>query len=374
MPLTFLDTDPTACFARLKAVFEAHAGRVLYPAQVENLLLKALAYADSERRIATQFAAEQNLVIYAVGAHLDALGANMETPRLAPAPAECSVAFALAEPSPLGTSIPAGTRVQSADGIFVFETLNPAYVIKGRAASSPVLARCAAPGKAANGLEPGVLCCIKPLEGHPLPGVTAANTTITGGGGDLETDDAYRARLLLSPARWGGGTASGYRLAALTASAEVSDALAVAGEQPGDIRIYVLAKNGDPPGPLLAKVSIRCNADDVRLIGDHVTVAAAVAVPYAIRATIKVRSNQDPAEIQDKVRALALAYAAEKAAKLGADVTPTQVLLALSPVKEAIYTVELQEPAAILEIGANEWAQLSTEPEITLDPTGTIDE
>ena len=370
MGLTFLDTDPAACFARLKAVFEGYSGRVLYPAHVENLLLKVLAYADSERRIATQFAAEQNLINFAVGAHLDALGANIETPRLQPAPAECMVAFTLALPSPLGTSIAAGTRVQSADGQFVFETLNPAYVIRNRDRSSSVQARCINVGKAANGLEPGVLCCIAPA----IAGVSGANVTTTGNGGDLENDEAYRARLLLSPARWGGGTASGYRLAALTANTEVADALAVQGEQQGDIKIYILAKNGRAPEPLRALVERRCNADDVRLIGDSVSVDHAEAKPYHIRATIKVRSNQDPAEIQDKVQALAHAYAAEKSARLGADVTPTQVLLALSPVKEALYTVELHEPSEIIEIGASEWAQLDGDPEIILDPTGVADE
>jgi phage-related baseplate assembly protein len=378
MGLDFLETGASALFDRFKAVFEAASGRVLYPAQVENLLLKVLAYVDSERRIATQYAAEQNLVEYAAGPHLDALGANLETPRLQPRPAQCDVAFALSAPGPALARFPAGTAVKTADGVIAFATLADAWIPAGQVESRPVPAQCLEPGAHANGLAPGVLCCLAPA----AEGRSASNATETGGGGGLESDEAYRARLLLAPARFGGGTADGYRLAALGASPDVADALAVQARSDqagaadasgavcapdGNIVVYVRSRAGDPPQSLLDLVNARCNSDAVRLIGDWTAAAPARRVPYEVRARLRVRRGHDHAVTLGRVRELLLAFGAAHSARLGMDVTPTQILLSLAPLSDAIYGIDLVEPAADLEIAPDAWACL-TDVAVDADP------
>jgi phage-related baseplate assembly protein len=236
-------------------------------------------------------------------------------------------------------------------------------------------------------LAAGTLCCLDPS----TPGATAASVTATYGGGDTETDAAYRARLLLAPARHGGGTADGYRLAALSTSPDVIDALAVrhigrAGSAPdgepspdapsgadtGNILLYVMAKDGiEASQGLCAMVEARCNRSDVRLIGDWITAVPASTVPYTISAAVTLRHGNDAAEILDKARALAHAFGATHNTALGADVTPTQITLALAPLADAIYTIDLQRPAATIEIGKSEWAKLEG-VEITL--AGVVDE
>jgi phage-related baseplate assembly protein len=145
----------------------------------------------------------------------------------------------------------------------------------------------------------------------------------------------------------------------------VVDALAVNGQERGDIEIYVLSDEGEPSQELLATVKEKCNRDDVRLIGDYVNAIPAVRREYAIRAEITVYDTHDPEIVLDKVSILAAEYARAHKSRLGADVTPTQVLLALSPVGEGLYHVNLLEPSEILDIGPNEWAQ-ATQIEITL--------
>jgi len=356
--LTFLETDPATLFQRLKTVFELHAGRTLYPAQIENLLLKTLAYVDSERRIATQYAAEQNLVAYATGPHLDALGANLETPRLQPSKARCAVAFALAAPAPQGLTIPAGTRIKTPDGKFTFETLVPADFYAGATTAQPVQAQCIETGAQANGIPAAQINTLAPA----MEGVTASNTSTPTGGGDLETDEAYRTRLLLAPARFGGGTADGYRLAALGASPEVADALAVQGAQPGDVQVYILAKDPEASdlGDLCLAVQARLNAPDIALIGDQIHVDPATAVSYTIAADLTLAPGHDRDLTRDRAAALARAFADAHAARLGIDVTPTQILLALAPLADAIYTINLRQPAATIALQANEWPHLAS--------------
>jgi len=360
--LEFLNTKADGILKGIKTTFEGASNRTLYPAQTENLLLHTLAYRETLLRHDIQHCAEQNLVAYAIGEHLDALGVMMDTPRLQPTAAECRVRFTLDTPSQSGRSFGAGTRVTTEDGKVAFETLDAAYVISGHSASSVVVARCTALGTGGNGLDAGVVCAIDPA----IEGVSVENITGTEGGGDLESDRAYRERLSLSAARFGcGGSAKAYRYWALSSSSLVADALAVNGAERGDILIYILSNEGDPSVELLATVREVCNQNDVRLIGDRIDAVAAIRREYSIRAEVTVFDSHDSEIVLDKVRALAAEYALAHRARLGADITPTQVMLALGPLRDGIYNVNLIEPHEIISIGEAEWAEC-TEIDIRL--------
>lgn len=71
---SFIDRDPVAITAELKASWEVTTGKTLYPGQVESLLLDLLAYRETLIRIGIQEAAKQNLVAYANAPMLDYLG------------------------------------------------------------------------------------------------------------------------------------------------------------------------------------------------------------------------------------------------------------------------------------------------------------
>jgi len=353
--LEFLNTKTDGILKAIKSTFEGTSKRTLYPAQTENLLLHTLAYRETLLRHDIQWCAEQNLVAYAIGEHLDALGVMMDTPRLQPTAAECRVRLTLDVPTLPGRSFAAGTRVTTEDGKVAFETLDACYVITGQTVSNIVSARCTALGTGGNGLDKGVICAIDPL----IEGVSVENITGTEGGGDLESDRAYRERLSLSAARFGcGGSAKAYRYWALSASSLVADALAVrSGMDDGNIYIYVLSTDGDPSPELLKKIEDTCNHDNVRLINDYVRAFPAAKRCYEINAEITVYDRHDPEIILDKVRVLANEYRLAKRAKLGADITPTQVLLALGGVADGLYHVNLIEPADIVVVSEAEWAE-----------------
>jgi phage-related baseplate assembly protein len=360
--LSFLDKAPDMVLKDIIDYWQSISGRVLYPSQVENLEMHTLAYRESLLRNDIQRCAEQNLVEYAIGEHLDALGAMLACRRLQPTAAECRVQFSLDAPSLAGRSFPAGTIITTADGKFSFETLMPAYVISSKTESSVVKARCTEVGRAANGFGPGILCCLDPLE----EGVEAANVTATEGGSAIETDGAYRERLLLAPASLGcGGTTSGYRYWARSASPLVLDAWPVRGAERGDIYVYVLAEGGTPSQELLAAVQDVCNSDDVRIINDYVIAKPALKQEYAIKAEITVYDTCNSDEALDRAIQLAYEYERKQRTKLGMDVTPTQIMMALSPVGERLYNVHLIEPAGIVEVGDYSFPA-ATEIEVTL--------
>lgn len=70
----FLSTSTAATLAAVIAGMESAIGKTLYAAQLERLLCDVIAYREVLLRLAIQASVEQNLVDYATGARLEALG------------------------------------------------------------------------------------------------------------------------------------------------------------------------------------------------------------------------------------------------------------------------------------------------------------
>src|SRR5215470_11770126 len=126
-PVFVNDTDglePNAILADMIAAFESAAGRTLYPAQVERLLINLYAYRESLVRNAIQYAAQQNLLAFAVFPMIDYLGGLLGVTRLAAQPAVTTVQFTLSQPLTVEFKIASGTQLGSSDGQVVFATDN----------------------------------------------------------------------------------------------------------------------------------------------------------------------------------------------------------------------------------------------------------
>src|ERR1700686_4766159 len=116
-PPTFInDADglnPNLILADMVAAFQAAAGRTLQPAQVERLLIDLFAYRESLVRNAVQYAAQQNLVAFAIFPMLDYLGGLVGVTRLQAQSAVTSIQLTLSNPLSVDYSVAAGTRVGS---------------------------------------------------------------------------------------------------------------------------------------------------------------------------------------------------------------------------------------------------------------------
>lgn len=130
---------------------------------------------------------------------------------------------------------------------------------------------------------------VTPAQPNALPPVSAV----------WETDDALRERTQMAMEGLStAGPRNAYILHARNASGRVADASAIS-PAPACVTVSVLAVDGDgsPDEELLNLVRVALNDEDVRPLGDRLTVQAAQVLPYTINATIHMGSLTAEAEL-----------------------------------------------------------------------------
>ncbi len=353
--------DPNLVLADMIAQFEAAAERTLQPAQVERLLINLYAYRESLVRNAIQYAAQQNLLAFAIFPMIDYLGQLVGVTRLAAQSAITTLEFTLSSVLTVAITIAEGTLAGTADGQYSFAT-TAALAIPAGTLSGTVTASAVQPGPGANGYLAGQ---VNTLLGPSATIASVNNTTVTAGGSFPETDDHLRSRIQAAPNQFSvAGPAGAYRFFALGVDPSIVDAQIVS-PAPGQVNVYILtgpvtiqpqtAPNsaGVAGTPLLERVSSALSADSVRPLTDTVSVFAVTEVDYQIAATVTLYSDADPVATMTAATDAAVQYALELAAKVQRDIVPSQVIAALSVA--GVYEVSLTAPA-YTQLSAGQWA------------------
>lgn len=174
----------------------------------------------------------------------------------------------------------------------------------------------------------------------------------------LESDDALRARIVLSlEAYTTAGSRGSYVFHALSASGEVKD-VGVASLEPGTVNVAVLSRggNGEASPELLQAVVRALNAEDVRPLCDTVSVRSAEIVGYTISATLQIEAGAGRTEVMDAVTSAARAFV-DEAHQLGRDVNRSAIVAALH--QPGVLKVTLASPDRDIDIAWNQAAHCS---------------
>lgn len=226
-----------------------------------------------------------NLLRYAQGEVLDALGERVDTPRLQKKPAAMTVRYTLETAREISTVIPTGYRT-TPDGVGVFATVKaltiPAGAMHGDVRAS-LLGENGADSVAYNGIPAGTAMAMM----DRVMGVANVVTLEDAAGGqDQEQDDLYRERIRLAPSRFTTtGTADAYLYHARSATTLVADA-GVRQAAPGEVEIAILVtKDAPDPGAAVRTVFDYVSDAKRRTLTDRVTVREAEEAPYGITLT-----------------------------------------------------------------------------------------
>lgn len=322
--LHFCETDPAVVERDLFGLYERITGLTLAPGNPERLFIEAVATLLAMQRVLIDESARSQLLAYATGEHLDHLGAWVSTQRLAATPAKDVLRVELAGVQGAAWSAPQGTRV-TPNGTLLFAT-DAALVIPAGQTVGEVGITCLAEGTAGNGYLAGQIARLV----DPLAFVASVgNRDGTSGGADVETDDNFRERIQLAPAQYSvAGPEDSYRFWVRSAHQLIKD-VAVESPAPVEVELYPLLADGAvPEQSMLDLVSATVLQKSRVPLTDRVSVKAPVVVQYSLELTwwLEARQSASLTPITTAVNAAVASFAAWQRAKLGRDITPSELI------------------------------------------------
>lgn len=318
--INFVSTDAGQILNDLIKQFESALNQTLYPGDERRIFLQELAQVIIGLKSNINDSAKQNLLRYATGEKLDALGEFYNTPRIPAQKAKTTLRFTLSSAQTNNITIPAGTRV-TPDGQIYFATTK-ALVIPAGETFGDIQAEAAEGGEGYNGFVSGQIKTIV----DPLPYIASVeNIDISSGGSDIEGDDSYRERIRLAPESFSvAGPEGAYIYWAKSADVNIAD-VSVSSSEPGVVDIVVLMKGGkSPTQDVLDAVEAAVSARDRRPLTDNVQVSAPTEVNYDIELTYYISSDRHAEELmlKDAIEAVVDQYNTWQSEKLGRDINP----------------------------------------------------
>ncbi|MDH0050285.1 baseplate assembly protein [Comamonas terrigena] len=346
----FIARDPQAITQEIIAHYEQLTGKTLYPAQVERVLIDVIAYRETLVRIGIQEAAKQNLLAFARAPMIDYLGELVGVTRLPAIAARTTLQFVLKAPRATSLLIPAGTRVDGADGKVIFAT-DQAVTLAAGALTVDAAATCEEPGADGNGWQPGQITnLVDEIDDVDL---AVANTIVTSAGAAEELDDRLRERIKLAPEAYStAGSRLAYVFHAKSAHQDIVD-VAVISPEPGVVHLYPLMATGLPDANILSLVEAKCSGEKVRPLTDNVKAKVPESVDYFIDVELELYKETDADSVVTLALEAAEAYKAQRAAGLGRDIVPVQLESAIKVA--GVYDITRQQPSKIV-LAAHQWA------------------
>lgn len=365
--IRFSDVDPASVESSIITVYEGLTDKTLFPGDPVRLFLESLAYLITMQNAAIDAAGKQNLLAYAMKAHLDHLGALMDTPRLGKSPAITSVRYAMAEPQAWAILVPQGARVTTGSGGLVFATDRTAEIPAG-GLQVDIPVTCAEAGTKGNGLVPGQINKMVDV----IPYIkSVANITTSTLGADEEDDPPYRDRIQLAPEKFSvAGPGGAYRFHTLTSHQDIADC-AVWRPKPGTVDVRPILKGGELPSEdLLSIVRERLNDERIRPLTDTVIVAAPEPVEYAVTGGWTLhRDNAPLAEsIKQRVASAVEEYRLWQRSVPGRDINPTRLVALME--RAGAKRIDLSAPA----FRKLEPRQIARETSVNMEFLGVEDE
>ena len=357
--LDFGIESTTTILNRLLATLKENFNLSFTPSDPYYVLLSGIAYFIALEKANIAQKAKQCFLSYMEENYLDNWGANNDCVRLEAIPATTTLQFTLSEELEEDLTIPTGTRVQSSNGV-TFATTDNLIIPAGETVGT-VQGECTEAGLIGNGYTVGQINYIM----NPLASVetTVANTTITSGGFDVESDDDYKLRIRSAFDSFStAGSMASYNYWAKSMSLSIVDVDSYT-PSAGCVNICVLTKDGalGTDSELYTRLQefLGNTNSTKRPMTDNVTIETAEAVNYTIDLTYWIYStdtiNQDT--IRTNVLSAINSYIDWQKAKLGRGIDPSELI---KLVKNAgAKRVEVRQPANYVGLSNHQYAQVT---------------
>lgn len=314
-----------------------------------KLLLDTMAYMHWQRLCYIDQVGKMNLLKYATGAFLDNLGANVsQPPRDAGKKAHVTMRIVLSKKLEVDYTIPAGTIFSAEDDVF-FESERD-LVISAGAQMGDVLCLCTEPGTDGNGYKERDISEIV----TPLTYVQEVyNITVSSGGEDEESDEAYAESVYLAPSKPNTtGNEDGYEYAIRQVSSRIGD-IQIQTPTPLHVDIVFLMEDGEcPSDELVAAVASAVKNPAKKSLNDYITVNKPKTVDYEIDVNYYINESDRSkvSEIKKAVTEAVDAYTKWQSEKIGRDISPDRLMYYI--MATGVKRVVIMSPSAtVIESG-----------------------
>lgn len=322
--INFVTADKEVVEKEVFALYTTITGRKLAPADPVRLFLLTITNIVILLLNRINDTGKQNLLAYARGANLDHIGIALGVERLQATGAVTTMKLTASMARPEGIAIPKGTRFTSGDGAFF--ALTEPYYLSANETSILVKAVCTEASVKGNGYPIGSITTLV----DPIPYIASVtNTTISEGGADVETDDAFRERIREAPESFSCAGAEGaYEFFTKKASALISS-VKVVSPKPGDVVVYPGLVSGEiAKEEILKLVETALTDKKVRPLTDNVSVKAPVAKNYSINLQYYIDSDNEyyADTIKARVDEAVTDYTKWQSGKVGRDIIPSELI------------------------------------------------
>ena len=292
-------------------------------ADAETLKLYAVSVVLYQMFMHVDNAGKMDLLKYSYSGFLDNLGALRGVSRLPASSAVCTVRFTLSSVQPSVVTIPSGTMVTGGDNLYfaVDETVEiPVGDMYVDASCT-----CTTAGSAGNGLIAGTVATLV----NAIPYVdSVANTDVTSGGADVESDEDFADRIYIAPSGYSvAGPEYAYKFHTQSYSSSIGD-VEVTSPRACEVEVRFLLTDGSiPTQTLLDGVEAHLSADDIRPLTDQLSVLAPTIQTFDIVFSYFINSSDadKAATIQAAVASAVEEYIKWQTYTIGRDINPSML-------------------------------------------------
>ncbi|MER2126284.1 baseplate J/gp47 family protein [Solibacillus sp.] len=325
--IDFLEKAPEQIESEMLLHVTEKTGLNFMRADPRRKFLQALAAFVSVERNRLEHALRQNRLAYAEDSSLEHMGLEMSTERIEAKAAKTMMVFVLEEDRPEGAfTIDTGELVSVGDVHFATDTQ---LILPAGEHIGIVSATCTELGDVGNDYLVGEISTLVRPKAYIK---SVQNTTVSDGGAERETDDAYAERIRLAPESFStAGPELAYVYWAKSVSAEIADVHAYS-PQEGRVAIYLLMKNGRLPSEVeLNEIAQVIDDKKIRPLTDFVSYHAPERVSYDANATYWIsRENATVASIiQEQVNEEYRNYLTWQRSKIGRDIDLSELIARL---------------------------------------------
>lgn len=363
--LKFVDNDISKLETSFKKGYEEIMGITIKDGDPINDFISWVTYIFSIANNNINFTGKMNLLKYATGEYLEAIGELVGVKRKLARGSQAKVKYIFSKTFEEVIIIPKRHKV-AANNLYFELKENIELAIGTTEVIGDVI--CITEGIIGNNLQIGEINSIV----DEIPYLQEVkNIEITHSGENKETDDNLRKRIRLKPTSYStAGSVAAYKYHVITGEPNVVDVHIFTPETtPGIVKVIPLLKNGEiPNSTVLENINKIISSDEVRPLTDKVEVIAPAITNYSINIKWWLNKEEDASIIKPKINEAIEEYKKWQKEKLGRDINPNKLTQLL--IQAGAKRIEIIEPTFIKVDRTN----VAQESKVTITYQGVEDE